>query len=73
VEVRTRGPGSYERAFESIDAGKRARVVRAVERVWRERLSGMSGVERVRIDAAAVVEAGKETRVEYVAGAIGPL
>ena len=72
VEVRTRGPGAYERAFESIDAGKRARVVRAVERLWRQRLAKVKGVERVRIDAAAVVYAGGETRVEYVEGAIGP-
>ncbi len=71
VEVRTRGPRSYERAFESIDAAKRERIVRAVERLWRKRLSGMAGVERVRIDAAAVVEERGKTKVEYVAGAIG--
>jgi putative endonuclease len=73
VEVRTRGPGSYERAFQSIDYRKRTRVVRGVERLWRARLAGMRGVERVRIDAAAVVYAGGETRVEYVEGAIGPM
>jgi putative endonuclease len=73
VEVRTRGPGSYERAFQSIGYQKRARVVRAVERLWRDRLAGMRGVERVRIDAAAVVYERGETRVEYVEGAIGPL
>ncbi len=73
VEVRTRGPGSYEKAFESIGAAKRARIARAVERLWSERLAKVEGIERVRIDAAAVFVDGPRTRVEYVEGAIGPL
>jgi putative endonuclease len=73
VEVRTRGERSYQRAFESIDAAKRRRVSRAVELLWSRRLSRLQGVERVRIDVAAVTEAGATTRVEYVEGAIGPL
>ncbi|MDP8999048.1 MAG: YraN family protein [Myxococcota bacterium] len=70
VEVRTRGGGSLEGPFESISPAKRARLLRAVDRLWRERLSGMSNVERVRIDAAAVTFAGGQTSVEYVAGAV---
>lgn len=72
VEVRTRGGTAFETAFESIGPAKRARLQRAVGRLWRERLHEMSGVERVRIDVAAVTfEAGK-TLVEYVEGAVEP-
>lgn len=70
VEVRTRGEGSLQGPFESIDAGKRVHLKRAVWRLWREKLRGMREVQRVRIDAAAVRFAGKETWVEYVEGAI---
>jgi putative endonuclease len=70
VEVRTRGPGAYERPFESIGPIKRLRIRRAVERLWRRRLQAMRDVERVRIDVAAVTFADGETRVEYVPGAI---
>lgn len=70
VEVRTRGPGAYERAFESIGGIKRMRILRAVERLWRRRLKSMLDVQRVRIDVAAVTFEGSETRVEYVPGAI---
>ena len=70
VEVRTRGPGAYERAFESIGPVKRARLLRAVDRLWRRKLKAMRDVERVRIDVAAVTFADGETRIEYVPGAI---
>lgn len=70
VEVRTRGPGSLEGPFESIGPAKRARILRAVERLWRRRLAAISGVDRVRIDAAAVSFACGQTRVEYVRGAV---
>jgi putative endonuclease len=70
VEVRTRGEGSLEGPFESITPAKRARLVRAVERLWRQRLATNPTVERVRIDAAAVTFDGRQTRVEYIAGAI---
>lgn len=70
VEVRTRGPRSFLSSFESITRSKRARLVRAVERLWRERLARIPSVERVRIDVAAVTFDGGKTRVEYVAGAI---
>jgi putative endonuclease len=71
VEVRTRGPRSFERPFESISPAKRARLVRAVDRLWLERLAAMRDVERVRIDVAAVTFAADgQTRVEYLEGAI---
>lgn len=70
VEVRTRGDGSLQGPFESISPAKRARLVRAVDRLWRERLARMSEVERVRIDAAAVTFTRGQTRVEYVADAV---
>ena len=70
VEVRTRGPGSFERPLQSIDAKKRGRLLRATDRLVRGKLAAMRGVERVRIDAAGVVFDGKATRVEYVEGAI---
>jgi putative endonuclease len=70
VEVRTRGPGSYEGPFESIGWSKRARVVRAANRLWRERLAANRAFDRVRIDAAAVTFDRGQTRIEYVAGGI---
>jgi putative endonuclease len=70
VEVRTRGLGSFQGPFESITPSKRARLLRAVEQLWRNRLAAMPAVERVRIDAAAVTFDLGRTRVEYVEGAI---
>ena len=70
VEVRTRGPGALQGPFESVTATKRARLRRAVRRLWKERLAAMRDVKRVRIDVAAVVFEGGETRVEYAEGAI---
>jgi putative endonuclease len=54
VEVRTRGPTSWQRALDSIDAQKRARIRRAGERLWRERFSRDQRIERMRFDAASV-------------------
>jgi putative endonuclease len=70
VEVRTRGAGSFERAFESITAAKRRRTLQAVDRLWHERLAAMRSIERVRVDAAAVTFEAGRTFVEYAAGAI---
>jgi putative endonuclease len=72
VEVRTRACSSLEGPFASIGTAKRQRLVRAVERLWHERLVAMPAVERVRIDAAAVTFDRGQTRVEYVKGAIAP-
>ena len=71
VEVRTRGPGALEGPFESVTPAKRARLRRAVARLWRERLEGMPEVRRVRIDVAAVRFEAGQTRVEYVEDAMG--
>jgi putative endonuclease len=70
VEVRTRGPGSLQGPFESIDGIKQMRLRRAVARLWRDKLRAMSEVERVRIDVAAVRFEGRETWVEYIEGAL---
>lgn len=70
VEVRTRGPGSLQLPFESIGPAKRARIRRAVDRLWRKRLAAIPDIERVRIDAAAVSFVGGQTHVEYVRGAV---
>jgi putative endonuclease len=70
VEVRTRSAGSLEGPFESIGRSKRARLLGAVERLWRERLAALPGVEKVRIDAAAVTFVQGQTQVEYVGGAV---
>jgi hypothetical protein len=39
--------------------------------LWRARLSALRGVQRVRIDVAAVSFAGGKTQVEYIPGAVG--
>lgn len=70
VEVRTRGEGSYAGPLESIGARKRATLLRAAERVWREKLSKLDGVERLRLDVAAVTFDGVGTHVEYIEGAL---
>lgn len=54
VEVRTRGPGAWTSALESVDARKRARVRAAGERLWRERFARDATIDRVRFDVAAV-------------------
>ncbi|WP_434047327.1 MULTISPECIES: YraN family protein [Sorangium] len=70
IEVRTRGAGSYVRALDSIDAGKRARVRRAGEQLWRARFSRVRGVERMRFDAASVTFLpGGETKIELIKAA----
>jgi putative endonuclease len=71
VEVRTRGPGALEGPFESVSPTKRKRLRRAARRLWGERLRAMPGVQRVRLDVAAVYfdEDGR-VRVELVEGAI---
>jgi putative endonuclease len=70
VEVRTRGPGSWVRSLDSIDARKRARLRSAGERLWRDRFVRDSSVERIRFDAASVTfqENGQAT-VEHIKAA----
>jgi putative endonuclease len=71
VEVRTRGGGAWVGALESVTWAKRQRLRRATGRLWRTRFAAMRGVERVRIDVAAVSFVGPKTRVEYIRGAVG--
>jgi putative endonuclease len=70
IEVRTRGPGAWVRALDSVDATKRARVRRAGERLWRRRFARDPSVERMRFDVAAVeLDEDGEARVEIVKAA----
>jgi putative endonuclease len=69
VEVRTRGPTSFQRAFDSIDARKRARVRQAGETLWRTRFSADRGVERMRFDVASVAFTASGAVVEHVKAA----
>jgi putative endonuclease len=70
VEVRTRGPGSFQGALESVTPTKRRRILLAAERAWRFHLARMPGIERMRIDVAGVTFADGKTLVEYIEGAI---
>jgi putative endonuclease len=70
VEVRTRRVGGWVGPFASVTGEKRLRLRRAVERLWRSRLSRMPGVERVRLDVAAVTFVGGQTRIEYAERAL---
>jgi putative endonuclease len=54
VEVRTRGPGAWVRALDSVTTDKRARLRRAGERLWRDRFARDPRVQRMRFDIAAV-------------------
>ena len=66
VEVRTRGPGSWTRAFGSIDGEKRLRLRRAGERLWQRRYKNDASAERMRFDAASVSFAADGTpQIEY--------
>jgi Holliday junction resolvase-like predicted endonuclease len=70
VEVRTRGPGAFERALASVTGAKRRHLLLATDRLWRTRLAADPEVERLRIDVAAVSFDAGQTRVEYVQGAV---
>jgi putative endonuclease len=70
VEVRTRGPGSWTGALESIDAKKRARLRAAGKRLWLDRFARDVTVERLRFDAAAVeLLPDGSARVEHIKAA----
>ncbi len=70
VEVRTRGETSFLPALASLSRVKQARLLRAADRLWQDRLAGLADVERVRIDVAAVYLGPGAPRVEYVKGAV---
>lgn len=70
IEVRTRGPGAWVRALDSVDAKKRERLRRAAEGLWRRRFARDPTVERMRFDVAAVdLDDGGGARVEIVKAA----
>src|SRR5688500_444160 len=69
VEVRTRAPGSWTRAFGSIDGLKRRRIRHAAERLWNRRYKHDPSVERLRFDVASVTWNGSDAVVEYVKAA----
>ena len=71
VEVRTRGPGSFEKPLASISRTKQRTLLRAVRALWKGRLAKMADVQRVRIDVAAVTrDAAGSSSMEWIAGAL---
>ena len=70
VEVRARGPGSFEKPLASISRTKRRTLLRGVRALWKGRIAKMPEVKRIRIDVAAVTrdEAGA-LAIEWIAGA----
>ncbi|MBK9265569.1 MAG: YraN family protein [Polyangiaceae bacterium] len=54
VEVRTRGPGSYQRPLDSITPAKRRRLRAAGESLWRKRFLKDQQISRMRFDAVGV-------------------
>lgn len=70
VEVRWRGPGSFEKPLASLSFGKRRTLLRATRALYRRRLRYMPGVRRIRIDVAAVRLEGETPTIEWIAGAL---
>jgi putative endonuclease len=54
VEVRTRGPSSYQRALDSITPAKQKRLRKAGETLWRRRFLKDKRIRTMRFDAIAV-------------------
>ena len=70
VEVRTRGSGAWQGAFESISRKKRHRLRMGGRLLWDRDYEQNSQVKGLRYDAAAVYfEVGGGVRIEYVQGA----
>jgi putative endonuclease len=69
VEVRTRGRGSWQRPFDSIDWRKQDRLRKAGALLWARRFSKLPGVERMRFDVAAVDLDQPEPVVDYLKAA----
>ena len=72
TEVRTRRAGALVGAFASVTRTKRTRVRAAARRLWRQRAEwpALAGIERVRLDVAAVSFEDGVTRVDYAPGAL---
>jgi putative endonuclease len=69
IEVRARGPGSWERALDSIDARKRERVRRAGAQLWSRLYASRAELRCMRFDAIAVDVTSSPPRIEHVRGA----
>jgi len=70
VEVRARGPGSFEKPLASISRTKRRTLLRGVRALWKGRIAKMPEVKRIRIDVAAVTRDEDGTlAIEWIAGA----
>ncbi len=70
VEVRARGPRSFDKPLASISLTKRRTVLRGVRALWRGRLATRTDVKRVRIDVAAVTrDVSGALTIEWIAGA----
>jgi putative endonuclease len=69
IEVRTRGAGSWQHPFASVDAAKQRRLRRAATILWSRRFSKLPGVTRIRFDVAAVDLSGEQPSIEYVRAA----
>ncbi len=70
VEVRHRGPTSWETALESLRPAKRQRLLLAAERLWEQRFASDPTVDRIRLDVACVALGPTGPVVEYVEGGI---
>lgn len=71
VEVRSRGPRSFEKPLASMSRTKRRTLLRAVRALWKGRIAKMPDVARIRIDVAAVTrDAAGALTIEWIAGAL---
>jgi putative endonuclease len=73
VEVRSRGPGAFDNPLSSITREKRRFLIRASRALYRERLSRMREVRRVRIDVVAMKKSAlidENPSIEWIKGAI---
>jgi len=70
VEVRTRRGGAYRGALASVTPLKRARLLRAAERLWRFQLRRIPDIGRMRIDVIAVTYGPSGPSFVHVEGAI---
>lgn len=72
VEVRLRGSGAWQRAFDSIHHEKQRRLSRAAQLLWLREWRRIPGIARVRFDVASVTLAAHGPEVEYVKAAFLP-
>ena len=70
VEVRTRAPGAPVVGLASVDAKKRAHLLRAAELFALHELPKHAGLTRMRIDVAGVSFGPGGAEVHYAEGAI---